>query len=326
MKIGKVPFSVLQENVFHHIQNKRPEILVGSAIGEDCSIIEFGPDDLCVVSTDPITGATENIGYIAVHITCNDLASNGAEPIGLLITLLLPPFTTEEEINAIMQQIEKGATEVNAQVIGGHTEITDAVTRPVISVAGIGKSLKKAMITSKPKPNEDIIMTKWAALEGTAIIAKEKEEWLKDKMDTELLRKGQASIQYLSVLPESRIAVDFGVSAMHDITEGGVLGALWEMAHYAGVGMEIEMDQIPIKEETRVICGLFNIDPLRLISSGSMLITCQDGAELIQRFRAQGIEASLIGRTTEETDIIGMKNNKRVIIAPPDVDELYKIM
>lgn len=326
MKIGKVPFSILDQYVFQQIQNKRKEILVGSAIGEDCSIIEFGSDELCVVSTDPITGATENIGYLGVHITCNDLASNGAEPVGLLITLLLPPSSTEKELNMIMKQIEKGATEVNAQVIGGHTEITDAVNRPILSVAGIGKTLKNNIITSKPKLNEDIVMTKWAALEGTAILAKEKEEWLKNHLSVEELHKAQGYIQHLSVLPESRVAVQFGVSAMHDITEGGVLGALWEMAHCGKVGMKINIDQIPITLETRKICDLFQIDPLRLISSGSMIITCKEGQKLVSLLQAQGIEACIIGQTQIKQEIYYRTKGEIIPLDPPDVDELYKVL
>ncbi len=326
MKIGKVPSSILSEYVFEQIQNKRKEILLGSAIGEDCSIIKFDSDELCVVSTDPITGATENIGYLGVHVTCNDLASNGAEPIGLLITLLLPPSSDKEQLQEIMQQIEKGAKEVNAQIIGGHTEITDAVTRPILSVTGIGKSLKKNIITSKPKINEDVIMTKWAALEGTAILAKEKEEWLQNYLSKDELKTAQSCIQYLSVLPESKIAVQYGVSAMHDITEGGLLGALWEMAHYGQVGMEINASQIPILPETKKICNLFKIDPLRLISSGSMVITCKKGQELVHKLQSKGIKASIIGQTITNQEIYYKNNHQKLLIGPPDVDELYKVL
>ena len=273
MKIGKLPENVLIRSVFKQLHTKRPEILQGAGVGEDCAAMMLAEDEMFVVSTDPITGTTQDIGKVGMMVTLNDLASAGAEPVGVLLTALLPEEITEPEIRSMMQQIDRECEKYNVQVMGGHTEVTKVVSQPVLTVTGIGKVKKDAMIsTAGAKPGDDIVVTKWIAIEGTSIIAKEKEEQLLTRYPKNLIRTAQDMDQYLSVVPEAAVAVKTGVHAMHDVTEGGIFGAFWEMAAASGVGLEIDLKKIPIRQESVEICEFFGINPYELISSGSMLM------------------------------------------------------
>lgn len=327
MKIGKLPETVLKRSVLNQIHTRRPEVLLGASIGEDCAAIAVAEDEMLVMSTDPITGTTQDIGELSVQITVNDLASAGAEPIGVMLTILLPENISEKKLLIMMQQIEAACTKANVQVMGGHTEVTKVVNQPVISVVGIGKAKKgKLVSTAGARPGMDIIITKWVGIEGTAILAKEKETALLTKFEPSFIDQAKAFDQWLSVLPEAMTAVKFGVSAMHDVTEGGIFGALWEMAEASGVGLEIDLKKIPIRQETVEICEFFAINPYELISSGSMLMAAQDGNTIVRKLEKQGIHAVVIGKATTGNDRILYTKGEQRYLEPPKTDELYKVV
>lgn len=327
MEIGKLPNDLLQKIVFSNIKNKRKEVLVRAAVGEDNAIVDFG-DEVCVMSTDPITGTTKDIGRLAVYISCNDVASSGAEPIGILLTVLLPPATTEEEIEAIMKEAGEASKELNVEIIGGHTEITDAVNRVIISSTVIGKQKKESLLDSRRvKAGDRILMTKYAAIEGTSIIARELKEYLKGGMDEKKLNEALNMGNMISVIKEGIIAGEIGVSYMHDITEGGVLGAVWEASVATGKGVKVYEDRIPMKEATREIAKILNINPYRLISSGSMLIIADSKkAELLkERLNKENIPVTEIGEIIED-GILLQRGEMVEEILPPGSDELYKAL
>ncbi|HHV46777.1 MAG TPA: AIR synthase [Tissierellia bacterium] len=327
MEIGKLPNDLLQKIVFSNIKNKRKEVLVRAAVGEDNAIVDFG-DEVCVMSTDPITGTTKDIGRLAVYISCNDVASSGAEPIGILLTVLLPPATTEEEIEAIMKEAGEASKELNVEIIGGHTEITDAVNRVIISSTVIGKQKKESLLDSRRvKAGDRILMTKYAAIEGTSIIARELKEYLKGRMDEKKLNEALNMGNMISVIKEGIIAGEIGVSYMHDITEGGVLGAVWEASVATGKGVKVYEDRIPMKEATREIAKILNINPYRLISSGSMLIIADSKkAELLkERLNKENIPVTEIGEIIED-GILLQRGEMVEEILPPGSDELYKAL
>ena len=179
MKVGKVPEAALKRSVLKQIRTNRPEVLLGASVGEDCAAVALQEDEMFVLSTDPITGTGEDIGHLAIQITLNDLASAGAEPIGVMLTFLLPEKLSEAKLRAMMEQAEAAAHAANVQIMGGHTEVTRVVNQPVISVVGVGKAKKGRLIsTAGARPGMDVIVTKWVGLEGTSIIAKEREEEL----------------------------------------------------------------------------------------------------------------------------------------------------
>lgn len=300
---------------------------MGASVGEDCAAVALQEDEMFVLSTDPITGTAKDIGHLAVQITLNDLASAGAEPIGVMLTFLLPEKLSEAKLRAMMEQAEEAAHAANVQIMGGHTEVTRVVNQPVISVVGVGKAKKGRLIsTAAARPGMDVIVTKWIGLEGTSIIAKEKEAELLTRYPKALVDEAKGFDRYLSVLPEAATAVKSGVSAMHDVTEGGIFGALWEMAESAGVGLEIDLKKIPIRQETVEVCEFFDVNPYELISSGSMLMAASDGNGLVRALEAEGIPAVCIGKVTDGNDRVIVSGEERRFLEPPKTDELYRVV
>lgn len=327
MKIGKLPEPVLIRSVLKQVKHRRDEVLVGPAVGQDCAVVQVEQDEVLVMSTDPITGTVKDLGNHSIHITANDLAASGAEPIGVMLTVMLPDTVEEQEVKKMMQEAEATCKMLNMEVLGGHTEITNVVRQPLISVTGVGKIKKSQVITTlQVQPEQDIVVTKWIGLEATTILAKEREEELRKRFPAGIVDTAIGFDQYLSVVPESRIAMKHGVTAMHDITEGGVFGALWEMASGAGVGLEVNLKKIPIRQETVEICQYFDLNPYQIMSSGSMMIATDDGYELVRKLEKAGIHAAVVGRTNAGNDRI-LRNGEDVrYLDKPQPDELYKVL
>ena len=288
--IGKLPPEILEKIVMEPMQAsrvKREDVILRPKTGEDCSAVDLG-GEYCILSTDPITGAAKDVGYLAVQINCNDIYSSGAEPMGVLLTVLLPPESEEALLEEMMSGAIRAAEERNIEILGGHTEVTE-----------------------------------WAGTEGTAILAKEWEEGLRQYLTEEELQNAQAMKAYLSVGKESEIAFAYGATAMHDATEGGVLGAVWEVAECSGLGVDVFVEKIPVKEETKKICKAMGIDYLGLISSGTMIIAAENGEKLAERLQEEGIAAAVIGKLTESGRYM-LVNDMRLPLAQPKSDALYE--
>lgn len=326
MKVGKVSETVLKRSIFKQIHTKRDEVLLGAGVGEDCAAMKLSPGEIFVISTDPITGTVKDVGMLAIQITANDLASSGAEPVGVMLTVLLPEEIEEADIREMMRQVEEACACFHIQVMGGHTEVTRAVTQPVISVTGVGKVREDRLVsTAGAKPGQDIVVTKWIGIEGTSIIAKEKEKELLERFSAAFVDTAKNFDQYLSVLPESKIAVEHGVSAMHDVTEGGIYGALWEVAEASGIGLEIDLKAIPLRQETIEICEYFELNPYYLISSGCMLMAADQGHDLVRKLESAGIPAAVIGKATDGKARRIWNGGEESYLERPRTDELYKI-
>ncbi len=327
MKIGKVPVDVLRDIIIGKIKTRRPEVLVGSAVGEDCAVLDF-KDQLCVISTDPITGAVAEIGSLAIHIACNDIASNGAEPVAVMMTVLAPEGTTKEDFARIMEDASGAAAQNNVEIMGGHTEITDVVNRVLISTVALGKHSRENMVTtSGARVGDVVLMTKTAGLEGTAILAHDKESELMQIIEPAIIERAKGLKNQISVVPEGMIAGRIGVNSMHDATEGGVLGALWELAEASGKGLRVELGSIPVLPETSAICEAFNIDPYRLISSGVMVMTldAEKVTELGDALNSRQIPWSVVGTVTAKDRLI-ISQGAETALEPPEVDELYRAL
>ncbi|MGL6174124.1 MAG: AIR synthase family protein [Cellulosilyticaceae bacterium] len=322
---GKVPNEILREQIFNELKFKRDEVVVYPNVGEDCSVLEFEKDMQIVLSTDPITGAISEIGNLAVNISCNDVCSSGAEPVGILVTLLLPVGTTKEDVQRIMKDIHSVAEKNKVVVLGGHSEVTDAVVRPIISTTVIGKVKKGHLVcTNGARVGDDLILTKWAGLEGTAIIAHDYEKELRRHLDKDTIDQAQGLKEHLSVIHESKLIQNLEITSMHDVTEGGVLGGCYEVAECSGVGVEIILENIPVLECTRAICELAQISPYKLISSGCMLLTTSEGEKCIEILQAEGIQATIIGRIIDGEKMI-IENEQISLLDAPESDELYKV-
>lgn len=327
MKVGKLSNDKLKSIILNSIRYKREDVVLRSGIGEDCAGIAYG-DEVCLITTDPITGAANEVGKLAVHISCNDIASNGAAPIALLLTILAPEGTTEAELVQVMDQANAEAAKLNVEIVGGHTEITNAVNRMVVSSTAIGRQkIDKLFSNTGIKQGDKIIMTKYAGIEGTGIIAHDKEEELSPLFSQASLKEAQELLNLVSVVPEGIIAGKIGVTSMHDVTEGGVLGAIWEICEGANLGAVITYEKIAIHEMTHKLCTHYKINPLRLISSGTMIMTVkdEDTMPLIEALKDASIEAAVIGEITER-DVYLERRGRLTYVTPPDSDELYKVV
>lgn len=324
MRVGKLNWDDLKYVIDNHKGGRRDDIRISNGIGEDCAVVNYG-DYECVISTDPVTGATENIGRIAVHINCNDIASCGVEPVGLLVTILAPPTATIEELHKVMEEIHEEALRLNVQVIGGHTEVTEAVNKIIVSCTAMGKGLKNSAIsTAGAKVGDDIVITKHLCIEGTTILVNDFADKCKEILSDEEYIEAQQYVNSISVVKEGVIAGQVGVNSMHDITEGGLLGALWELAKASNVGFKVYEEKMPITKITEKLCNKFSIDPLKFISSGSMIITCKNGDELIKELKKGGINGTIIGKITKSKGML-VKNNMEIGVEPPEADELFNI-
>ena len=329
LKVGKLDSDLLEKIVFKKITFRRPEVLTRPGIGEDCAVVDFGTYE-CVMSTDPITAAVEDIGRLAIDISCNDIASNGVEPLGIMLTVMLPEGTTTADVEAIMSQAAAASEALGVEIIGGHTEITNAVNKPIIVSTAIGRGEKWASKHRETmRPGDFILLTKTAGLEGTAIIASDYENDLLGILTAEELQQAKAMMNHVSVVKEGIIAGKIGTTGMHDITEGGVLGAVWEMCRRGDVGAEIWTESIPVANVTKKICDQYDIDYLRLISSGSMIIMANPSKkdELLCALGEAGIQATCVGVIKEPEEGIKMEVGGELMeIAPPAGDELYKVV
>ena len=327
MKTGKISESVLKRSVLRQLHTRRQEVILGAGVGEDCSAISVEAPCIMVFSTDPVTVSCEQFGRFAVYCTLNDLASSGAEPIGIMTSLLLPTSTNEDELRKIIKQIDEVCEQTKVQVLGGHTEVTRVVSQPVITVTGVGKAVVPDVIsTAAVKPGMDILATKWIALEGTAILAQRMEEQLLGHFSQPFIDKAKQLEVYIPVWSEAAVAVKSGISAMHDVSEGGIFGALWEMAECAGVGLEIDLKRIPIRQETVEICEFFDINPYKLMSGGCMLMAAENGTSVVRALESEGISAVIIGKATDGNDRVLLQGNERRFLETTQTDEIHKVL
>lgn len=327
LKTGKLDSDLLKSLVFDNIKLRREEVLVRPGIGEDCAVVDFG-DYVCILTADPITAAVKDIGRLAIHISCNDVAAKGVEPLGIMLVIMVPEGSKAEDIAEIMKQAGEASEELSIEIIGGHTEVTPAVTKPVIVSTALGRSLKGQVQNPEDMKEGDLIyISKYAGMEGTGIIAVDRRKDLEGKLTDEELEEARALLDQVSVVREGVLAGKIGTHGMHDITEGGILGAIWEMCQIANKGAYVRAEAIPVKEVTKKISKIFDIDYLRLISSGSMMVVLeQDKArEAEEEMEKAGILFSKIGQVCSGDEGIKLEIQGQVIeVEPPSTDEIYK--
>jgi thiamin-phosphate kinase len=306
-KIGKLNSELLVELLqCKGIQDER--VVLGPSLGEDAAVIDF--DEVCekylVAKTDPITFATEEIGWYAVNVNANDLATRGARPKWFLSTILLPEGkTTEATVRKIFSQISSACEELGIAVVGGHTEVTYDLNRPVVIGSMLGEVEKGKLVkTSGAKVNDDVIITKGIAIEGTSIIAREKEEELKEKgFSQSFIERCKNFLYQISVVKEALLAVQAAkINCMHDPTEGGLANGLYEIAKASGNGLLVYKDKISILEEFKILCEEYGLDTMRTITSGTLILTVpeEETEKLLSKYKEAGISATVIGKIKEK--------------------------
>ncbi len=326
MKNGKLTENVWKRSVLKQIKTKREEVLIGAGIGADCAVFSLEKNSLTAVSVQPVVWKGQNAAKHAVYGAVNAVASAGAEPVSVLFSMLLPTSAEESHIRAMTEQIEEVCGQLKLQASGDGIRVTDAVNRPVLTVTGIGCLMGEAASVKKIRPGQDIVASKWIGLEGTAILAEEREKELLTKYPFRFIEAAKEFERFLSIVPEAATAIKSGVCAMHSVTEGGIFGALWELAEGAGVGLEIDLKRIPVKQETIEICEFFEINPYELISGGCLLMAADNGYGLVRALAETGVSASVIGKTTGDNDRVVINEDERRFLELPKPDEVYRAL
>lgn len=327
MEIGKLKTDLLEKYIFDKLVSNREEVIMGGGTGLDNAVMDFG-GDLIVASTDPITGASKNLGALAINISVNDVSCQCADPVGVLMTLLIPPSADLDDLKEIVDDATRTARELNVDIVGGHTEVTDAVNKIVISTTVFGRVNKKRRPDlSTVKAGDVLAVSKYLGIEGTSIIAHEKKE-VKEILSKEEYEFAKSLSEEISVLKESKIAGKYGVKHMHDITEGGLFGAVWETSKALGHGIRIFNDSIPLLDVTKKICDFYKINPMKLISSGSMLMVFdrENFDDFKEEAEASGIKVTKIGEINNEKQAVVKYEDREISLQDPDPDELYKVV
>lgn len=329
LPFGKVPVVILKDVVFKNLGFKRREVVVGPQAGFDGAVIDLS-DKSIITSMDPITGAVERIGWLAVNINANDIATFGVKPAFFSSCILLPENADKQVVEAICSQMDAAAKHLEIAIIGGHCEVTPELANPIIVGCAMGITERGNYVTAGgAKPGDKVILTKSVGIEGTAILATERYHLLRSNgFNEKLLASAQGFFDEISVVKEGVLAFKTGgVDAMHDPTEGGVLGGVHEIADASNLGVKIFKEKIPLREETLEICKFFNVDPLRLISSGAMLMAVNPDFEdkIVKSLRENRIEVSVIGEFVADPRerVMVYENGVEEMLPRPEFDHLW---
>ena len=331
LPLGKLPPELLAK-LLKEAPNFDQRLMVGPGIGLDCAVVAL--DETCLVfKSDPITFATDEIGWYAVQVNANDIATTGATPRWFLVTVLLPEDkVTSEDAEKISRQIYEACASLEISVIGGHTEITYGLERPIIAGTMIGEVPRQDLITPKgASPGEQILLTKGIPIEGTAILAREFVQQLEEQYTRKEIQQARAYLYDpgISVVRDAHLAIQAGkVSAMHDPTEGGLSGALWELAEACGHRLVIDPEVVYIPAIAQKICKFFKINPMETIASGALLLTApaEDAARICDSLRGEGLNCSVIGQVESGPSQVLQSTPEGIIPLPrPERDEIARI-
>lgn len=332
LPIGKLDPRLLSEKVFKYLGYCRNEVILGPMIGGDAAVLRIG-DQTLVFKSDPIVGASRNIGRLAVNIVSNDVACLGAETVAISLVLLMPEEATEDDVEKIMKDAHKEALKHKIAIVGGHSEVAAGLRRrpPLVIASALGIPVNdNIVLPCNIKPGDKIIMTKTVAIEGTAIIASEFQEKLKKIFSMEFVERAKQFIEKISVIKEALILAKNNLThGMHDPTDGGLLEGLYELSEASGKGFIVWEEKIPIAHETMELSKYFGIDPLKLISSGVLLaaVPVEKVDIAIKKLQEEGISSAVIGEIIDdqETKLIIRKSGKKEYIKEPVLDELWKL-
>jgi len=325
MKSGKLSEAALKRSVIKAVNKQGKQNMVSRAgIGSDAGL--FAQEEMTgmmAVSTASLAGAEEGLAALAVHRVCNSLAAAGATPSAVTVQLMLPEAMEEKEVKTVMKELLTACEEADVVLANGHTQISSVVTEPVVSATAMGaapvvRTLEENVYGS------DLVMTKSAGLAGAALLAKKYREELHERYTYAFIDKAVARMTEVSVLPENRVVKELGVRHMHDVAEGGVFGAVWELCERLHAGVELDLKKIPIYQETVEISEYFDINPYQLKGDGALLFLTHDSATVIRALKEQGIAASVIGRMTDGNDRILINEEETRFLEPNRVDEYEK--
>lgn len=334
MDSGKVSESILKRSVLKYVQknNKAVEqkrcLTEGAEIGADAALFDSLGEGAEACASAVMIGRSRTTIAEALQNACNNLVCMGAEAFGAELSIVLPKNVYESELRHMMEEAEVFATAQHITILGGHTMVSSQVLEPVVSVTVFGQT--GLWQPCALKPDMDIVISKWIALQGTGKIAVVKKEELKKRLPERMVRQAATYGRYLSVIPEAKIAMEHGVCAMHDVSGGGIFRAVWEVAESAGTGIRIDLKKIPVKQETIEVCEVFGLNPYELLSGGAMLFVTEHGEALAEKLKQAGILGTVIGKLTDNNDRVvitrGEDGEEVRFLDRPRTDEVDKIL
>ncbi len=312
MKQGKISEPILKRSIIKEIKYKKKEVLKGSSVGSDAAIIKIPTSEL-VTAIATYSGEILLSGKRALVSAVNNIVASFASPVAVMISITATRDIGEKQIREFMSMMDAHAKSLGVQIAGGHTEASENVIEPVITVTSFGilETREKEV-----KPGYDIVMSGTAALEGTMLLAIQRYEELKKRFTSIYIDKTREYIEELPILNEAAVAIKHGVAAMHDTSKSGVFGALWEMGERLKVGMEINLKSIPIYQETVEICEFFDINPYTFTSLGGLIMVTEDGAGLVKELLETGKKAAIIGKVTDNKDKTVMNDDEKRFLEP----------
>lgn len=350
MKLGKVSEACLKRSVLRQIKTGREEVACGAGIGEDCAVFSFSGGELSAACVQEAAvsvqgcegqeaparrqGCGERPGAVCpepfmtvaqlIQKCANNLAAGGGSPTAALIALLLPEDAEEAQLKELMREAEEKCGELGVEIAGGQTRVSAAVNCPVATVTCLGRLWDGRACTARAaRPGQDIVVSKWIGLQGTALLARRYKEKLLARYPAYFVEEAAAFDRYQSILPEAATAMKSGVCAMHDVSEGGIFGALWELAEGAGVGLTIDMKRLPLRQETVEVCECCNVNPYLLLSGGSLLMTADDGAALAAALEEAQIPAAVVGKVTGGNERILLNDGELRYLDRPQSDGIW---
>lgn len=326
LTLGKLPPDVMERYLFGMTGAKSEKVVVEPSLGLDFGVLRIGEGAgrYLVVSSDPITGVTKRAGWYAVNVSANDVATSGNRPEFLQSVILLPEDASERDVKSLSSEMHGAARELGIAIVGGHTELTPGLHRPIVVTTAFAVAESYATAAGA-REGDTLVMTKTAGVEGTAIIGTDPR--FNGRLDRQTVAMARRQFDLLSVVEEAVRAYETGaVHAMHDCTEGGVVGAFYEMAAASGLGLQVAGEEIPVAPATARISSVVRVDPLRLISSGTLLIAVESGkeAEVIEAVRSAGSTAKAIGTFRRGRVVLSRGGKKEVVRGPPR-DEIWRL-
>ncbi len=326
MRLGKITENALKRSVLKPIRTEFKD-MTSAAVGTDCA---FSNSQKTFETICPVTENVSDAGYYAVVKAVNGIRCQGLIPDQVCLSILLPENAEEPELKKIINDAIEAAKKCKVVYTGGHTEVTNAVNRAVVTAtctgyAG-GNGSGQALWEQKPRAGQELVITKWAALEGTAMLAKEKFEELTGKYPVPFIDDARSFRDYLDVSKDIEVAVRAGIGGAHDLSNGGVFAGLWEMAQRAGCGLKVDLKKIPLRQETVEICEFFEINPYQLLSGGALLLSTDNGEKLVTELMENGIPAAIVGTLESGNDKIIVNLDESRFLELPQADEIHKIL
>lgn len=326
MKVGKVSQTILKRSILKPLQFKREEALIEPSVEEMCFGVTCKEDEQLLSASAVLYGDEKDLGVFALAQVMNDLATRGAALIGVSVHITLPPYAYESRLKSMVEHMERTGSEHAVQIMCVKAEVSPAVNKAIVHVNGVGVLKKgKLLQSSMGRPNQDIVLLKWIGLEGTFRAMRAKEEELEKRFVPTFLNQIRQMESELFSAKEIAIAGEHGASAMQQITSGGILATLWELGEASQVGLEVDLKKMAIRQETVEICEYCHLNPYQLTSAGSVLIFTERGEELVQKYEEAGIQASLLGRTTDEKARVILGGEEKRFLDKPAADELLHL-